>query len=229
MHLRSGVTGVVVAILAAGAIAGAMAGGDWIWLHYLCKPATMIVILMAAAAAAPAVPARYRRAVLAGMLFSLAGDVFLMLPQDLFLPGLASFALAHVCYIAAFWPGANGSSRVACTLVYAVLAGANVSFLLPRIPPPLHAPVLVYVAVLVVMAGLAAARAFVLRRDPALARPARMAAIGAGLFVISDTVLAWDRFSGGVPTPALLILASYFGAQWCIARSVQATEQPAGS
>jgi uncharacterized membrane protein YhhN len=54
-----------------------------------------------------------------------------------------------------------------------------------------------------------------------LPRSARLAAIGAVLFMVSDSLLAWDRFAGGVPARALLVLGTYYAAQWCIARSVQ--------
>ena len=36
----------------------------------------------------------------AALVLCLAGDVFLMLPKDLFVAGLASFLLGHLCYVA---------------------------------------------------------------------------------------------------------------------------------
>lgn len=210
-----------IALAAAGAIAGALLGGPWIWLHYLCKPLTTVLILCLAARARPAQSGRYRAAVLVGLLFSLAGDVFLMLPQDLFVQGLLAFLLAHLCFYAAFFPGARWRARLVAVLAYGAVGATNMALLLPHIPPPLHAPVLAYVLVLVVMAGLAAARAWTLRGNPALARPAALAAWGGALFVLSDSLLAWNLFHGGIPLSALLVLASYYGALWCIARSVQ--------
>lgn len=220
MQPRSSADGIAVVLLAAGAIAGALLGGPWLWLHYLCKPMTTAMILVMAARAAPVPSVGYRRAVVAGMLFSLAGDVFLMLPQDLFVPGLVSFLLAHLCFIVAFFPGATWPARLGATAAYAVIAGANLALLLPKVPPPLHVPVLAYVCVLVVMAAFAAARAWAVRHDLSLAKPARAAAIGGVLFVLSDSLLAWDRFGDGVPLAPLLVLVSYYLALWCIARSV---------
>jgi uncharacterized membrane protein YhhN len=49
-----------------------------------------------------------------------------------------------------------------------------------------------------------------------------MAAIGAALFMLSDTVLAYDRFRAPLPQSALLILATYYLALWHIARSMAA-------
>src|SRR3546814_17602619 len=70
------------------------------------------------------------------------------------------------------------------------------------------------------MASLAAARAWSLRNDATLARPALLAAWGGALFILSDSLLAWDRFGGGLPLSPLLVLASYYAALWCIDRSV---------
>jgi len=217
---RDGSTGIAVAALAAGAIAGALLGGPWLWLHYLCKPLTTIAILSLVVRAAPLPSPRYRKAVVVGMVFSLAGDVFLMLPRDLFVPGLVAFLLAHLCFIVAFFPGATWPARLAATVAYAVIAGANLALLLPKVPPALHVPVLAYVCVLVVMAAFAAARAWAVRHDLTLAKPARAAAIGGVLFVLSDSLLAWDKFGGGVPLAPLLVLVSYYLALWFIARSV---------
>src|SRR3546814_8564583 len=133
-----------------------------------------------------------------------------MLPQDLFVPGLVAFLLAHLCFIVAFFPGARLPARLLALLVYGIVGAANMALLLPKIPPPLHAPVLAYVVVLVVMAGLAAARAGSLRNDATLARPALLAAGGGALFILSDSLLAWARFGGGLPLSPLLVLASYY-------------------
>src|SRR5690606_41350080 len=92
MQLRSDVTGLAVVILATGAILGAELGGPWLWLHYLCKPLAMVMIITTLNVPGVRV-GRYRTAVLVGMLSSLAGDVLLMLPQDLFVPGLLAFLL----------------------------------------------------------------------------------------------------------------------------------------
>lgn len=75
------------------AIAGVYAG--WPWLHYVFKPLTTLAIAAMVVATSRAEPA-YRRAVIAGLVLSTAGDVFLMLPGDRFVYGLAAFLVAHV-------------------------------------------------------------------------------------------------------------------------------------
>jgi uncharacterized membrane protein YhhN len=212
----------MLAVLAAtAAIAGAWLGGAWLWLHYAGKPLATLSILWLALSAQPAVDAGYRRAVLAGMALSLVGDVCLMLPGDRFVPGLVAFLLAHLCYIVAFAPGSAAKARVVAFLLLAAVAAANLATLLPRIEPALKIPVLAYVVVLATMAGFALARAWTPALTGAMPRSVRFAATGAMFFVLSDSLLAWDRFAGNVPVPSLLVLSSYWLAQWCIARSVQ--------
>ena len=54
------------------------------------------------------------------------------------------------------------------------------------------------------------------------ASPARYAAIGGVLFMGSDGLLAIDKFAFALPLAPLWILASYWLAQSCIARSLAA-------
>ncbi|MBE1159565.1 lysoplasmalogenase [Dyella acidiphila] len=210
----------LIVLGAAGAIAGSLAtqGGTdaWHWLHWLCKPLATVLILFVALRTPSPVSASYRRRIVAGMLFCLLGDVLLMLPQDLFVPGLVSFLIAHALFIAAF----SSDVRFPALLwpwLLCLAIGAGMTFLLWRgIAPALRAPVLVYVCVLASMAGQALGRAIRLRDSAA-----RFAALGALLFMASDSLLAWDRFRAALPLSALYILATYYAALWLIAVSVQ--------
>lgn len=207
---------------AVAAIAGAMLDGPWIWLHYVGKPLATLLLAWAAAATRPAVSPRWQRAVVVGLLLSLVGDVCLMLPADLFVPGLVAFLLAHLGYIVAFAPGSTWGARAIAFAVLAGVAGVNLMGLLPRIEPALKGAVIAYVVVLASMAAFALARAWTPALMQAHPGSTRLAALGGVAFVASDSLLAWDRFGGGIPTPALLVLATYWFAQWCIARSVEA-------
>ncbi len=219
MPLR--VMDLLIFLSAIAAITGATLDGSWLWLHYIGKPLTTLLILWLALSAQPAVDVRYRRAVLAGLVLSLIGDFFLMLPGDRFVPGLVAFLLAHVCYIIAFAPGSSGKARALAFLMVAAIAAGNLAGLLPRVDAALRIPVLAYVVVLATMSAFALARMWTPTVAHVLPRSARLAAIGAVLFMVSDSLLAWDRFAGGVPARALLVLATYYAAQWCIARSVR--------
>jgi uncharacterized membrane protein YhhN len=185
------------------------------WQVYACKPATTALILAAAWLATPAAPA-YRTWVLAGLACSLAGDVFLMLPGDRFRAGLVSFLAAHLCYVAAF--------SLAAGLVWAPallpLAAWGVGFFLwlaPRLGP-MRLPAAAYMGAIVAMAWAAGGQWLALRSGQALA-----AFAGALLFLASDSLLAADRFRAPFRSAKLWILATYYPAQWLIARSVAQT------
>ncbi|WP_414495117.1 lysoplasmalogenase [Stenotrophomonas maltophilia] len=213
----------VVLLMAVLAIVGAFLEGDGRWLHWLAKPATtLLIVAIAWQVRNPARPF-YRRAVLAGMLLSCVGDIALMLPVDAFVPGLVAFLLAHLCYIVAFRDGLRGGrGLLAAVVLLSAFAVLNVTGLWPHLPVPMRIPVLAYVVVLASMAVLALARAWV-RPRAAAPEPcsARWAATGAVLFVASDSLLAWDRFAGGLPLASLLVLSTYYAAQYAIARSVK--------
>ncbi len=145
-----------------------------------------------------------------------------MLPMDAFVPGLVAFLLAHLCYIVAFRDGLRaGRGLLAASVLLATFAVLNVLGLWPHLPAPMRIPVLAYVVVLASMAVLALARQWRSPQPDAVeARSARWAAAGALLFVASDSLLAWDRFAGGLPFASLVVLSTYYGAQYAIARSV---------
>src|SRR5262245_17045588 len=183
-------------------------------LVYIFKPLATILIL-ALALSLRSSSARYKRAIIVGLLCSLAGDIFLMLPGDLFLQGLISFLLAHVCYLIAFTVDAPLMSRKLPYLAFALLAGVVLVFLWPGVPAALRIPVIIYVALLATMAAQAAVR---WRLHPS--RETAYAALGGALFVASDAMLACNRFGFPFAASTAMILATYYAAQFLIAKSV---------
>lgn len=211
----------VAAAILGALLPGEMLGGHAPWLHYIGKPLATVLLCLQVLLVATPVSARYRRAVAIGMALSLVGDVCLMLPGDLFVPGLVAFLIAHIGYIVAFAPGSNAKARAMAFALVAVVGAANLVGLLPRVDAALKVPVVAYTVVLAAMAAFALARAWTPAVSSALPHSARWGAIGAVLFMASDSLLAWDRFAGGIPMSALLVLGTYYAAQWCIARSVE--------
>ena len=181
---------------------------------YVCKPLTVVLIILVALQNGSGAPRAYQALVVAGLVCSLAGDVFLMLPRDRFLAGLLSFFAAHLCYVAAFASdGGRGVSAWAglALLVYGV-------WMLGRLWPRLgrlKGPVAAYVVVILFMVWLALSRW--LGAGPA--GGAWAAAAGALLFAASDSLLAWNRFKEKFRAAQALILSTYFAAQWLIALS----------
>lgn len=187
------------------------------WLVYLFKPLATLAILALAVLALAAEPSRYAWAVVVGLVFSLAGDVFLMLPSDRFREGLASFLLAHLAYLVAFTTGVGFADPAWPYLVWGLIALPVVARLWPALPGELRIPVAVYMAVLLAMAAQATCRALATGEETAW-----LAAAGAALFVASDTCLALDRFARRFVAAPALVHVTYFAAQWLIALSLLA-------
>jgi uncharacterized membrane protein YhhN len=201
------------------AVTIAFALGDW-WaklthsrrLEYVCKPATMVALIFTALALDPAAGQDGRRAwFVAALVFSLAGDVFLMLPSDRFVPGLASFLVAHVCYVAGFWTDPPGGVALAVSVVVVLVAIGPVATVILRAlrrEPALRPPVAVYIAVIGAMVA------------SALASANAVAAVGAISFASSDSLIAWDRFVRPLRWAAVTIMVTYHAGQGLLVLSL---------
>ncbi len=188
------------------------AGGPPI-LDYIMTPlATMLVIAIAWSDPGEETDS-YRRFVLAGLLFSLIGDVFLMMPEDRFLAGLASFLFAHLSYTIAFTRDGGFSGSPVVTLPLALFGSIVMGKMLPGLGE-FFFPVLIYMLVILTMAMQALER---WRRGAHAG--ARLAGLGAVAFIVSDASLGITRFAGGFPGSDSVVLVTYLLAQYLIARS----------
>ncbi len=201
----------LAAVSALACIVGEL--GERRTIVYLFKPGTMLVVIALALLGGDGASETYRHLVLAGLFFSLAGDVFLMLPDDRFVPGLASFLVGHLFYVAAF---AGDGGAAGPWLALLPFAGAGVlvyAWLWPGLGR-LGVPVAVYVLAIAAMAGFATARWL-----DAGSVGAFLASAGAVLFVVSDSALAANRFRHPFALAPVVVLGTYFGGQCLIALS----------
>lgn len=179
----------------------------------VCKPLTMLLIIGVALSAPEALSPTYRALIVAGLIASLLGDVLLIFPER-FVPGLVSFLIAHLIYIVAFSQTTAGPAPWVLLVPFAIFGALVLWRLWPHLGE-LRPAVLIYVAVILIMAWQAASRWQASRQRAEL-----LAALGAYLFVASDTVLAFERFRGGWRSAPFWVLSLYFSAQWLIALSV---------
>jgi uncharacterized membrane protein YhhN len=185
------------------------------WQIYLFKPLTMGLILLLAFRAWLPERSRCGLIIQAGLICSLAGDVFLMLPSDRFIPGLVCFLIAHLFYIAAFRQGLPFKVSFMPLAPFLLYGGLMTASLYPYLGA-MKLPVFVYTAVIVTMGWQACSRWRQLRTRSAL-----LAFLGVILFILSDSVLALDRFRSRFATAPAVLLGSYYTAQWLIARSIR--------
>lgn len=184
------------------------------WIKYIFKPLTTVLILILALTGGPTSTRAYKAAIVIGLVFSLIGDVLLMLPMDLFMFGLISFLVAQACYIAAFTSGKGFGFKLPSLLIV-LTYGIIVYWILAANLGSMRIPVIIYMMVILTMVWQAWERRQALRDRAAL-----LAFIGAALFVLADTSLAMNRFHGEFAAERALTLFLYFSAQGFIASSV---------
>ncbi len=178
-------------------------------LFFIFKPLTTILII--AIAAGSGLSSAYSVAIFIALILSLFGDVFLLF-ETKFIYGLISFLLAHIVYIRAFYSGFSGLG-VYVALPLLAFAVIMMSQLWPN-AGKLKIPVLIYISVILAMVYQAAEMYLQSRTTAAL-----LVFVGALLFAFSDSVLAINRFKKEFSGAQVLILSSYYLAQWLIASS----------
>jgi len=171
-------------------------------------PAVTVLLLLSALTARGDVPVRYRWSILAGLAWSALGDAFLLPKSDFFVMGLASFLIAHACYLWAFTSDSRWAGRKLPFVLWGLIGVGILPWVWPGVAGPLRAPVLLYMVALLSMAAQAANRALE-RRDAA----AVGAAVGAAFFVASDSLLALRRFAHVLEHGRPWVLGTYFIAQ----------------
>jgi len=183
---------------------------DWHTVEYVTKPAVMVALLLWLGLNGGFSGQLAWFAV--GLAFSLTGDVFLMLPRDLFIPGLISFLLAHLAYIAGFLAWPPPLNLAALTLLVLVILATSQLYrrvaagLAASGKASLKAPVLIYSVVISLMLLSAL---FTLLRPTWLVGPALLASLGALLFFLSDAILAWNKFVAPIRFGRVMNMASY--------------------
>ena len=213
-----------------GALAMATSASGLLEWHRVFKPLTMGIAIVVVAwhgqrTKRPATETAHsgHAWLLAALLGSLAGDVFLMFP-GFFIPGLVAFLLAHLAYIVLFRRDAPVFASPRAWLIVGAMAGLMFGVLWTGgLPAGLRAPVAAYVVAIACMTALAAGRAQVLGD-----RAAQLVALGAACFMLSDATLAINRFVTPLSHSPVWVLGSYYAAQclivmgWLRSRSLPA-------
>lgn len=142
-----------------------------------------------------------------GLLFSGIGDIVLELDRaNYFVYGLAAFLVAHLFYIAAFVKGMQIKGPRTLAALAIVAYGVIIGYLLTPKLGDMLVPVVAYLVVIIVMgifACLGAANHW-------------LVIIGACFFILSDSIIAVNRFLIPVYAASWWIMISYYTAQFFI-------------
>jgi len=163
---------------------------------------------------------RYGKILLTGLLFSALGDMLLLGDdQRYFLMGLASFLLAHILYISAFFQrGINFQWATIAAVPVALFSFAASAWLSPFIDESMLLPVRAYTAVISMMVLAAIGTR---GKVNTLLIP-----IGASMFYLSDLSVAIGQFVP-VDFPHFVWgLPLYYGGQLLLALSIASERRP---
>lgn len=160
---------------------------------------------------------RFHRMIILALVFSWIGDITLQLTQfreEFFLVGLGSFLVAQLIYMVGFFstPGPNILRRKAYLVLPAVIYGVLILWLLWDGLGDMLLPVTVYCIVILAMMTAA-----INRKDKVNAHSFQMVLLGAILFVLSDSLIAINKFTQPFELARIAIMGSYITAQYLIA------------
>lgn len=189
---------------------------DHPWFFGLVKSTLMLTLLFFALLRGKETRSKQFLVLILGIVFSLIGDA-LLIDDDYFILGLFSFLLAHIAYIILFIRSSKRLLEVVIIKKYpllaiglAAIAGAIFYALAPYLRD-FALPVFFYILAILGMAIFALNRYG--RTSP---KSFRWVFLGALLFMLSDSIIAFDRFKNPIPFASFLIMSTYATAQGLI-------------
>ena len=190
-------------------------------LEFIAKPAVMVVLFAYLFTSVGLTGAGLWFGL--GILFSLAGDVFLLWLDRFFIFGLAAFLLGHIFYVTGFnMPPSPLSLWSALLAVMIGLGGVRVmrrilEAIAAKGQGRLRGPVLAYGVVISLMLLSAMLKLTDISWD---AGASLLAAAGAFLFFLSDIVLAWNKFVTPIHHGRIINIGLYHLGQIALAAGV---------
>jgi len=154
---------------------------------------------------------------IAGLLFSWAGDIILELPfsGDIwFVAGLGAFLLAHVMYIVVFTGTAGENIILKKRLLWispVVIYGIILFLILRNNLGEMRVPVLIYTIIILTMVASAISRFGKVNRYSYY-----LVLAGAILFTLSDSAIAINKFGHPFSYSSFLVMSTYIVAQFLI-------------
>ena len=188
-------------------------------LHQICKPLLMIALLIYFwDQSDQRKTEKWVSLVTLGLAFSWVGDIMLLFTFKhfmFFFAGLTAFLAAHIVFIFAYKKATYHDKLnfhwSFFPLVIAAYLALMAYLILPYIDSIIQVPVTIYALVLALTLVVAW-----YRKNQTNADSFQLVVLGAALFVISDSILAINRFSHTIPYAGVAVMSTYIIAQWLI-------------
>lgn len=187
------------------------------WLssfHNVAKPLILLSLILYFYLKGKHLTAKTRAKMLLALTFSLLGDILLMFDEvsaNFFLTGLISFLLAHIFYILVFLEKKNNLKKPLPFITVLIIYAFGIFYVLKDGLENMLIPVVIYMLAILTMAVTAA-----FRKGNVSNLSYNLVFVGVLLFLISDSILAVNKFYGEVPYEHLLIMSTYAFAQYFI-------------
>lgn len=187
-------------------------------LRYITKPLIVISLLIMFVMCTK-LKGRFHKRLFTGLIFGLAGDVLLMyvwVNESYFIYGLIAFLLCHIFYIRAFYLDFQSApeldkkgARIAIAICMVFAIGYYVY--IRQDLGAMKLPVMAYTFVISLMMMMAAFRNMRVNKISF-----NLILFGAMFFLISDSILAYNKFVKSFDLAGLLIMGTYMIAQYLI-------------
>lgn len=188
-------------------------------LHFISKPLILSALITYFWLTTKPTNKRLKQLTLMALFFSLVGDVLLLFvfkSEFFFIGGLLAFLVAHILYCLLFLNQRNSSLKPYGVIVlFAIYAIGLFAMLYPGLGD-LLIPVIVYMLVIILM-GVTA----YLRKENVSSLSFKLVFIGALLFMLSDSILALNKFYTPIPYSSFSIMLSYALAQLLIVLGIK--------
>jgi uncharacterized membrane protein YhhN len=192
------------------------------WLEYITKPLILISLIGFILVSTKGISCKFKSLLLIALFFSWGGDMFLMFDEQLpvlFIFGLASFLISHLLYIFAFNQTAHPPLNVPLIKKHPWIFFLLIvfgSYIFKKLQPGLGEMV---VPVIVYLIAILSMFVFALNRWGKVSNPSFIwILIGAVFFILSDSILAFNKFHEHINNAHLIIMATYMFAQYAIVR-----------
>lgn len=198
-------------------------------LHQICKPLLMFALLIYFWDKSDKRKGeKWVGFVTLALVFSWIGDIMLLFTFKNFLfffAGLSAFLGAHIVYIIAYkkttFKGQFKFKWSFFPLIVIAYLALMAYLILPYIDTVIQVPVTLYSLVLALMLVLAW-----YRKNQTTDESFQLVILGTALFILSDSILAINRFSHTIPFAGIAVMGTYIVAQWLIVNGLLKHQKP---
>ena len=187
---------------------------DLAMIHYFTKPLIVLSLLIFFFARNQHLDNTIKKLMILALVFSLIGDIALLfdvINPIYFIIGLASFLIAHVMYVSVFLKQRDKKKKPFGFILLMLGYAAFLFYMLKDGLGELLVPVVIYMTVILSMSTSA-----FLRQKHNNITSYNWVFIGAILFMLSDSILAIDKFYQPLTLSSIWIMLTYALAQYCI-------------